>query len=51
MYVRKELRRGTTLKDLKEKTGTIPGASEWSHGKRLRDVNLEVMYAALVADD
>ena len=51
LYVRKEIRRGTTLEALKNKTVTIPGASQWSHGERLRGVNLEVMYAALTGDN
>ena len=51
VYVRKEMRRGTTLGQLKSKTITVPGASEWSFGERLRDVNLEVMYAALGTQD
>ncbi|MCP9235547.1 MBL fold metallo-hydrolase [Lewinella sp. JB7] len=44
-YVRRERRRGTTLAALKAKTVTIPGAPEWRYGERLRDVNLEVMWA------
>ena len=46
-YVRKEIKRGTSLEDLKAKTVTIPGASQWNFGERLRDINLEVMHAAL----
>ena len=51
IYVRKELRAGTTLDQLKEKTTTIPGAAAWKFGERLRDVNLEVMYNALAPDN
>ncbi|NJC25275.1 MBL fold metallo-hydrolase [Neolewinella antarctica] len=47
IYVRKEIRKGTSLVDLKAKTETIPGAPTWNFGERLRDLNLEVMYGAL----
>ena len=46
-YVKKEKKRGTSLEDLQKKTVTIPGASEWTFGERLRDVNLKVMFEAL----
>ncbi len=44
-YVRKECKQGTSLEDLKAKTVTIPKAPEWRYGVRLRDINLEVMWA------
>ena len=46
-YVKKELKRGTSLEDLKKKTITIPGAPEWNFGERLRDVNLEAAWEKL----
>lgn len=46
-YVKKEIKKGTSLADLKSKTVTVPGAPTWNFGERLRDVNLEVMHAAL----
>ncbi|OAV44787.1 MBL fold metallo-hydrolase [Lewinella sp. 4G2] len=49
-YVRKEIKKGTSLEDLKAKTETIPGAREWKFGERLRGVNLEVTYGALMAE-
>ncbi len=50
-YVRREIKAGVTLDDLKAKTVTVPGAPQWNFGDRLRDINLEVMYAALEADN
>jgi glyoxylase-like metal-dependent hydrolase (beta-lactamase superfamily II) len=46
-YVKKEIKRGTSLNDLKKKTGTIPGAPEWKFGEQLRNVNLEAMHKQL----
>lgn len=46
-YVKKEIKKGTSLDDLKKKTVTIPGAPEWKFGERLRGVNLEVMHKQL----
>lgn len=46
-YVKKEIKRGTSLEDLKQKTVTIPGAPEWKFGERLRNVNLEAAWEKL----
>jgi len=50
VYVRKEIKAGTSLEGIKAKTTTIPGAATWNFGDQLRDVNLEVMYQALTTD-
>ncbi len=46
-YVKKEIKKGTSLEQLKEKTTVIPKAEEWKFGERLRPINLNVAYAEL----
>lgn len=43
-YVKKEKKRGTSLEQLITKTTTIPKATEWKYGERLRAVNLKVAW-------
>jgi glyoxylase-like metal-dependent hydrolase (beta-lactamase superfamily II) len=43
-YVKKEKKKGTSQEQLIAKTATIPGATEWKYGERLREVNLKVAW-------
>lgn len=45
-YVKKEKKKGTTIEQLKEKTETIPGATEWGGG-RMKNINLQVAWDEL----
>lgn len=47
-YVKKEIKKGTSLEDLQKKTVIIPGAPEWTSGERMRSVNLAAAWEKLV---